>query len=574
MIKINAAVAMLKVMEAWGIDHVFGLPGGSINSTVDALHSEKERIKYIQVRNEEGGALAAAAEAKLTGKVSACFGSAGPGATHLIQGLYDARMDGAPVLVLLGQVATGAMNTYGFQELNENPMFNDVAVYNRTVTSAQNLPLIIDEAIKEAYEQNGPAVVTIPVDLGFAEIADGFRPTTATYQTGVPLPKKEQLEKALPLIAKAKQPVLYIGQGLRGGFPAIKKFCEHFNMPVAAAVLAKGIVPDDYENFLGFTGRVATKPGVEALLAADLIICAGSNMPFGRFTFNPKAKFIQIDIDVRKFGLRHEVDLAIFGDGITALEQLTEMGASRSADKWLAVSRENIKNWHAWRHSFDETDTTPLRVEPVFKELNKIAEEDAIFVSDVGNVTINSVRHIEMNGKQGFTTSGWFATMGYAVPGGIGAQMAFPDKQVITISGDGGFGMNMQEIITQAKYDLPIINIVLTNDLLGFIKPEQEQTNRAIYGVDLYDADFGKAAEAMGAEGFTITSIDQLPLAFAAAKKSHRPVVIEVKTTDEQLIPMDTMKLDPTKFSQDEIKAYQEKYVVHDMPSLAELLQK
>ncbi|MGM0238267.1 pyruvate oxidase [Enterococcus sp. AZ103] len=573
MAKINAGVAMVKVFESWGIDHIYGIPGGSFNSTMDALYKERDSVKYVQVRHEEAGAIAAAADAKLTGKVGAVFGSAGPGATHLINGLYDAQMDHVPVVALLGQVASTQMNYNSFQELNENPMFADVSVYNRTVMTPESLPHVVDEAIKAAYQNNGVAVVIIPVDFGFAEIEDLSISTAANHKTGVLQPEDTDLKEALPLIEAAQKPVLYVGQGVRGGFDAVKAFSEHFSMPVAAAVLAKGIIPDAYENFLGFAARVATKPANEALAAADLIVFVGSDFPFAAYFFNPAAKFVQIDIDATKFGRRHKTDVSILGDGANALRKLVALGKARPADKWLAANQENIKNWHAWRHSFDNDAQTPLRPEPIFKEINRIAEDDAIFVTDVGNVTVNSIRHLNMNGKQKFTTSGWFATMGYGVPGGIAAQLSYPDRQIFTLAGDGGFAMQMQDIITQVKYNLPIINIVFSNQAFGFIEAEQEDTEQQKFGVFLDDADFGKVGEALGADGFTITSYDQLEPAFTAAKASKRPVVIDIKIEDARPLPVEELILDPEKFSAEEIQAFKEKYQVHDMPTLNELLK-
>jgi pyruvate oxidase len=573
MAKINAGVAMVNVLEAWGIDHIYGIPGGSFNSTMDALYHEREAVKYVQVRHEEAGALAAAADAKLTGKVGAVFGSAGPGASHLINGLYDAQMDHVPVLALLGQVASTAMNYNAFQELNENPMFADVSVYNRTVMTPESLPHVIDEAIKAAYQQKGVAVVTIPVDFGFEEIEEAEIATAKNHKTGVVFPDETDLKAALPLIETAHQPVLYIGQGVRGNFDAIKAFSEHFSMPVAASVLAKGIVPDLYENFLGFAARVATKPANEALADADLIVFVGSDFPFGRNFFNPSAKFIQVDIDAAKFGRRHNVDQSVLGDGATALRRWVELGTARPADAWLKANQENIRNWHAWRKSFYNDESTPLRAEPVFKEINRIAEQDAVYVADVGNVTLNAIRHLEMNGEQQFTTSGWFATMGNGVPGGIAAQLTYPDKQVFTFSGDGGFAMQMQDVITQVKYNLPIINVVFSNDAFGFIEAEQEDTEQQKFGVFLEGADFGKVGEALGADGFTITEYSQLEPAFTAAKASKRPVVIDVKIKDERPLPVEALQLEPEKFSVEQINAFKEKYQVHDMPTLRELFK-
>jgi len=571
MTKINAGTAMIKVFEAWGIDHIYGIPGGSFNSTMDALYHERQSVKYIQVRHEEAGALAAAADAKLTGKVGAVFGSAGPGATHLINGLYDAQMDNVPVVALLGQVASSSMNYNDFQEMNENPMFADVSIYNRTVMSPESLPHVVDEAIKAAYKFKGVAVVTIPVDYGFAEIDEQEIATAKNHKTGVLKPDEDDLRAALPYFEQAKKPVLYIGQGLFGHFDAIDAFSKHFSMPIAASVLAKGIVPDLYENFLGFAGRVATKPANEALAEADLIVFVGSDFPFGRRFFNPDANFVQVDIDASKFGRRHQTEVSVLGDGATALRKWTEMAAPRPADAWIKANQENARNWHAWRHSFDHDSQEPLRPEPVYQEINRIAAPDALFVTDVGNVTIHSIRHLEMTGEQRFTTSGWFATMGNGVPGGIAAQLSYPDRQVFTFSGDGGFAMQMQDIITQVKYNLPIINVVFSNDSFGFIEAEQEDTEQTKFGVQLAGADFGKVGEALGAKGFTVTKEEELASVFTQAKESHGPVVIDVKIANERPLPVEELKLDPKRFSAEEIAAFKAKYQVHDLPALSEL---
>lgn len=571
MAKINAGTAMIKVFEAWGIDHIYGIPGGSFNSTMDALYHERQSVKYVQVRHEEAGALAAAADAKLTGKVGAVFGSAGPGATHLINGLYDAQMDNVPVVALLGQVASSSMNYNDFQEMNENPMFADVSIYNRTVMSPESLPHVVDEAIKAAYKFKGVAVVTIPVDYGFADIDEQEIATAKNHKTGVLQPDEDDLRAALPYFEQAKKPVLYIGQGLFGHFDAIDAFSKHFSMPIAASVLAKGIVPDLYENFLGFAGRVATKPANEALAEADLIVFVGSDFPFGRRFFNPDANFVQVDIDASKFGRRHQTDVSVLGDGATALRKWTEMAAPRPADAWIKANQENARNWHAWRHSFDHDSKEPLRPEPVYREINRIAAPDALFVTDVGNVTIHSIRHLEMTGEQRFTTSGWFATMGNGVPGGIAAQLSYPDRQVFTFSGDGGFAMQMQDIITQVKYNLPIINVVFSNDSFGFIEAEQEDTEQTKFGVQLAGADFGKVGEALGAKGFTVTKEEELASVFTQAKESHGPVVIDVKIANERPLPVEELKLDPKRFSAEEIAAFKAKYQVHDLPALSEL---
>lgn len=572
--KIPASVAMVNVLEAWGVDHLYGIPGGSFNSTMDALYEKQKTIQYIQVRHEEVGALAASADAKLTGKIGVCFGSAGPGGTHLLNGLYDAQMDHVPVLALIGQVASTSMNQFYFQELNENPIYADVSVYNRTVMTPESLPEVVDEAIKQAYEKKGVAVVTIPVDFGEVEIPATFVPN-APHKKGVILPaESSDLSAAYELIQKAQQPVLYIGQGLRGGLETIEKFVEYFSMPVAASVLAKGIIPDLAPYYLGSAARVAWKPANESLGMADLIIFAGSDFPFGKYFFNPKAKFIQIDIAASQFGRRHKTDVTILGDGKTALEKIMEKGPGRTPDKWWEANLKNIANWHEYINKFADRKDVPLRVEPIFKEINRIKEEDAIFVTDVGNSTIYAARFLEMNGHgQQFTTSGWFATMGYGVPGGIGAKLSYPKRQVFTLNGDGAFAMVMQDIITQVAYKLPIINIVFSNNSFGFIEAEQEDTKQTKYGVKLQGADFAKIAEGMGAIGYRVEDPKDLPEIFDLAKKSNCPVVIDCKIKNDRPIPVEHLTLDPEKFSQEEIAAFKERYEAEDLIPLKEFLK-
>lgn len=570
---IKSADALLNVLESWGVDHLYGIPGGSINSLMDALYDKRDKVRYIQVRHEEVGAIAAAVDAKLTGKIGVCFGSAGPGATHLFNGLYDAQMDHVPVLALIGQVSSKAMNYDAFQEMNENPMFTDVSVYNRTVMTAESLPRVVDEAIRRAYEQKGVAVVTIPVDLGAVDIPGVDISSARNHRTGVPMPDAKDIAEAVKLMEAAERPVLYIGQGIRGAKDEALALSEHFGLPIVSSVLGKGIIPDTHPDFMGMAARVATKPANEALAMSDLIVFIGSDFPFARIFFPAEAKFIQVDVDSSKLGKRHRTDVAILGDAKEAMKQMVSQGQKRTDTRWLEANRQNRKNWVAWLHRFDDRDDTPLRVEPVFKEINRIATDDAIFITDVGNTTIHVIRLLDMNGeKQQFTTSGLFATMGYGVPGGIAAKLSYPDRQVFTLSGDGAFAMVMQDVMTQVTYNLPAINIVFSNDSLGFIDAEQEDTNRAKFGVDLMGADYAKIGEAMGAKGFTVTKREELARVFDEARESTVPVVIDIKIANTRPFPAEAMVLDEEKFGKEAVDTFKKRYEVADMPMLKELL--
>ena len=571
---IKSGIAMLNVLESWGVDHVYGIPGGSFNSVMNALYEKKDTIKFIQVRHEETGAIAASAEAKITGKIGVCFGTAGPGATHLFNGLYDAQMDHAPVLALIGQVASGAMNYNSFQELNENPMFTDVSVYNRTVMTPESLPFVIDEAIRKAYEYNGVSVVTIPVDYGYMDIPNKNISSAKNHRTGKILPDKSDIAEAVKLIEAAERPVLYVGQGARGAKNEIIALSEHYSMPVVSSVLGKGVVPDSMENFMGMAGRVAVKPANEALRMSDLILFVGSNFPFARFFFPEEAKFIQVDNDSSKLGSRHKTDVAILSDAKEAIIQLVKAGKAKPVSTFLEACRINRQNWQNWIHDFEDSKETPMRPEPVFREINRVATDDAIFVTDVGNVTIFAVRYLNMNGdKQRFTTSGLFATMGYGVPGGIGAKLSYPHRQVFTICGDGGFSMVMQDVITQVKYKLPVINIVFSNASFGFIDAEQEDTKQPKYGVDIMDADYAKIAEGMGARGFSVTHPDQLKQVFDEAKQSTIPVVIDIKMNHERPFPAEAFVLDEEKYGKEAVDAFKKRYQVKNMPILKDLIK-
>ena len=569
---IKSGIAMVKVLEAWDIDHIFGIPGGSINTIMDALHSEQSNIKYIQVRHEEVGALAAVGETKMSGKIGVAFATAGPGATHLFQGLYDAKMDHVPMLALVGQVNRQTMNTDGFQEMDEVPMFGDVAFYNRNVMTAEQLPSVVDQAIKHSYEEHGPAVVTVPVDLGWMDIPDTFVPTAKDYRVNLPVASDDDIKKTLVLISQAKRPILYIGKGARGATKEVLEFAKMYQLPIASSALAKGIIPDAEDSYLKSAGRVATKPSVEALAETDLILFMGSDYPFAQFFFNPNAKFIQVDIDSSKLGKRHHTDLAILADVQSTLQKLIAVGTQQPETAWYQANIKNNQNWKQWVTKMGELDTNPLRIEPVLNEINRIAQDDAIFAVDVGNVTIEGVRFLEMNPNQSFTTSGWFATMGYALPAAIGGQVSYPNRQVFSISGDGGFGMVEQDIITQVKYNLPIINVVLSNETFGFIKAEQDDTGQSHYGVDIADADFGALGTTFGAKGFTVRTRSELTAAFDFAKTATVPVVIDVKITGDRPLPVEQLQIDPAKFSADQIQKFNDVYNSGDLVPLTQYL--
>lgn len=574
MAKISGSDAVLKVIQKWGVKHIYGLPGGSFDSTMNAIYNQRETLKYIQVRHEEAGAIAASADYKLTGKIGVCFGSAGPGAVHLLNGLYDAKEDGIPMLAIVAQVPTKRMNMDFFQAMNEEPIFDDVAVWNRTAMTAESLPMLTDEAIRQAYAHNGVAVLTIPKDFGWAEIEDNFETNAGVHTVNYPAPTAESVADAIELIKAAKSPMIYFGIGAKDAAEELKAASEKFKMPLVSSVLAKGIIEDDYPAYLGSTGRVAPKPGAEIGFSTDLILWVGNNVPFSIFLFNKKAKVIQIDIDSEKFGKRHHTNVAIQADAKKALTAINAAGEARADSAFYDAAVADKKNWDKWQASFNDSTESPVRPEPIFDVLNQEASDKAVWAIDVGNVNINFERLIRMHGDQKWATSGIYATMGFGVPAALAAKVNYPDRDVYSLSGDGAFAMLSEEILAQVKYNLHVINIVFSNETLGFIEAEQtDDTHQPLSGVDLPDTDWAKVGEGYGAVGYTVRTKAEFKQALEDAKQTDKPVVIDVKLTHAMPFTTEHMYLDDAWQDKDKIAAFVKKYDAQDLKPFSYFLK-
>ncbi|WP_430490799.1 pyruvate oxidase [Lactiplantibacillus pentosus] len=574
MAKISGSDAVLQVIQKWGVKHIYGLPGGSFDSTMNAIYNQRETLKYIQVRHEEAGAIAASADYKLTGKIGVCFGSAGPGAVHLLNGLYDAKEDGIPMLAIVAQVPTKRMNMDFFQAMNEEPIFDDVAVWNRTAMTAESLPMLTDEAIRQAYAHNGVAVLTIPKDLGWAEIEDNFETNANLHTVNYPAPTAESVADAVKLIKDAKSPMIYFGIGAKDAAEELKAASEKFKMSLVSSVLAKGIIEDDYPAYLGSTGRVAPKPGAEIGFSTDLILWVGNNVPFSIFLFNKKAKVIQIDIDSEKFGKRHHTDVAIEADAKKSLAAINAAGEAREASAFYNAAVADKQNWDNWLDGLKDSTESPVRAEPIFDVLNEEASDKAVWAVDVGNVNINFERLIRMHGDQKWATSGIYATMGFGVPAALAAKVNYPDRDVYSLSGDGAFAMLSEEILAQVKYNLHVINVVFSNETLGFIEAEQtDDSHQPLSGVDLPDTDWAKVGEGYGAVGYTVRTKAEFKQALEDAKKTDKPVVIDVKLTHAMPFTTEHMYLDDSWQDKDKIAEFVKKYDAQDLKPFSYFLK-
>ncbi|MDR3240810.1 MAG: pyruvate oxidase [Lactobacillaceae bacterium] len=575
--KIPAAVAMMKVIEAWGVNNIYGYPGGSFSSTMHALDVEKDNINFVHIRHEQVGALAASAEAKLTGKLGVAFGSAGPGAVNLLDGLYDAREDHAPVLALVGQVPSTKMNYDFFQEFNEAPIFDDVSVYNRTVMNAESLPYVVDKAIRMAYKHQGVAVVVIPVDFGWEEIDDIPYESATSYHPAdqaklLPQPTTDEINTALAMIKAAKAPVFHVGRGAFGASEELMKVSEKLQIPIITTALAKGIIPDSYVGNLGLVNRAGSISANEALNNADLVIAIGNDFPFAEnvYTSHP-FQFIQVDIDSSVIGAHHHVDLGIEADGPSFIKALLEQSEEAPKSKIYEAELAQNKDWRAYLKKLMDKETNPIEYEQVYKQIARIAEDDAVFGIDVGDNVVNTVRFLDVKPQQKWTTSALFATMGYGVPAAIAGKLAFPERQVFNIAGDGAFSMVMQDLLTETLHELPIINIITSNKTLSFIKNSQADLPMNPSGVDILDADYAKIAEGMGVVGISVHTFAELAPAFdkaVATTKEGRPVLLDIKIRDKRGFPVEAMDMDPEKTSQASVDAFKEKYDAMELKPL------
>lgn len=569
--KITASAAMLNVLKTWGVDTIYGIPSGTLSSLMDALAEDKD-IRFLQVRHEETGALAAVMQAKFGGSIGVAVGSGGPGATHLINGVYDAAMDNTPFLAILGSRPVNELNMDAFQELNQNPMYNGIAVYNKRVAYAEQLPKVIDEACRAAVSKKGPAVVEIPVNFGFQEIDENSYYGSGSYERSFIAPALNEVEinKAVEILNNAERPVIYAGYGGVKAGEVITELSRKIKAPIITTGKNFEAFEWNYEGLTGSAYRVGWKPANEVVFEADTVLFLGSNFPFAEVyqAFKNTEKFIQVDIDPYKLGKRHALDASILGDAGQAAQAILDKVNPVESTPWWRANVKNNQNWRDYMNKLEGKTEGALQLYQVYNAINKYADEDAIYSIDVGNSTQTSTRHLHMTPKNMWRTSPLFATMGIALPGGIAAKKDNPDRQVWNIMGDGAFNMCYPDVITNVQYNLPVINVVFSNDEYAFIKNKYEDTNKHLFGVDFTNADYAKIAEAQGAVGFTVNRIEDIDAVVAEAvklNKEGKTVVIDARITQHRPLPVEVLELDPKLHSEEAIKAFKEKYEAEEL---------
>ena len=569
--KITASAAMLNVLKTWGVDTIYGIPSGTLSSLMDALAEDKD-IRFLQVRHEETGALAAVMQAKFGGSIGVAVGSGGPGATHLINGVYDAAMDNTPFLAILGSRPVNELNLDAFQELNQNPMYNGIAVYNKRVAYAEQLPKVIDEACRAAVSKKGPAVVEIPVNFGFQEIDENSYYGSGSYERSfiAPALNETEIDKAVEILNNAERPVIYAGFGGVGAGDVITELSRKIKAPIITTGKNFEAFEWNYEGLTGSAYRVGWKPANEVVFEADTVLFLGSNFPFAEVyeAFKNTEKFIQVDIDPYKLGKRHALDASILGDAGQAAKAILDKVNPVESTPWWRANVKNNQNWRDYMNKLEGKTEGELQLYQVYNAINKHADQDAIYSIDVGDTTQTSTRHLHMTPKNMWRTSPLFATMGIALPGGIAAKKDNPDRQVWNIMGDGAFNMCYPDVITNVQYDLPVINVVFSNDKYAFIKDKYEDTNKHLFGCDFSNADYAKIAEAQGAVGFTVDRIEDIDAVVAEAvklNKEGKTVVIDARITQHRPLPVEVLELDPKQHSEEAIKAFKEKYEAEEL---------
>jgi thiamine pyrophosphate-dependent acetolactate synthase large subunit-like protein len=531
------------LVDDWGVRHIFSLPGDGINGIYESLRKRQDDVQLVQVRHEEAAAFAACAYAKFTGGLGVCLSTSGPGAIHLLNGLYDAKMDGASVLAITGQTYHDLIGTFYQQEVNLTHLFSDVTVYNHEVRSPSHVAALVHEAAKAALAKRGVAHVSFPTDLQHEDAPTGHvkrgldkhKPagrTTGSWVRAVPLAPDEHLEHAARILNEGTRVAMLVGSGARHATDEVIAVSERLGAPIVHAYLGKSVVPAAHPNAMGGVGLLGDRPGQLALEQCDTLLIVGSSFPY--LSYYPKpgdARAVQIDIDPERIGLRYPIDIGLPGDTQATLRALLPLlRRDGTPNDWLEQLQQEKREWKAVLRKKAEDDSVPLKPQRVAWELNKQLPDNAILCGDSGTNTTWFSRYLDIRPGMKASGSGNLATMASGFPYAIGAQFAFPDRRAVAFVGDGAFTMLMGEMLTAVKYKLPLVVVLLRNDYLGQIRWEQMAfVGNPEFGVALHNPrSFADWAINCGGQGFHVTAPAELEPAFRKAfEKTDGPTLIE-----------------------------------------------
>jgi pyruvate dehydrogenase (quinone) len=533
--ELTTADILIETLIRWDVQFVFGIVGDGINSIIEALRKRQDRIRFIAVRHEEAAAFMASGYAKHTGKLGVCLATTGPGAVHLMNGLYDAKMDSTPVLAITGSTFHDLGGTHFMQSVDTQALMRDVSIYNIAVTGPIHAGIVGNLACRSALGERGVAHLTIAKDTQAMKLgADkpsmenhGLR-TLDGLTLSHPVPDMERLKQAAALINEGRKIAILVGQGALGARDEVTQLAMKLNAPVAKALLGKGVLPDDSPYTTGGIGHLGTEPSDFIMHACDTLLILGSTMPWVDSYPNPgQARAVQIDLKPEHIGIRYPVEVPLVSDVKATVAALLPLLQPRE-DSFLKDAQSRMRDWRALLDRVCATARTPLRPQMVMRELSNQLAADAVISLDCGANTHFAARIIELKEQQKLTGTGMLATMGPGLPFAIAAQLAFPNRQSVAIVGDGGFTQLMGELVTAVKYQLPIKIIILKNNSLAEVLFEQKQLGNPTYGCELAPIDFVAFAKACGADGFRCTHPTEVTAAIRSALHSPRTSVLEV----------------------------------------------
>jgi len=556
----TVADLLIERLADWGVKTIFGFPGDGVNGIFEALRTHEKTIQFIQVRHEEAAAFAACGYAKYTGQLGVCLATSGPGGIHLLNGLYDAKCDGQPVLAITGHTFHDLIGTHYQQDVDLDKLYMDVAAYNQRVMGPAHVVNVVDEAIKTALAYRTVAHITIPKDIQDWTSSEGERSSanipkhsSDLYAAAYPLPPQKLLEAAAELINDGSKVAIMAGRGCLKAREEVLELAKTVAGPIIKPLLGKAVVPDRSPYTTGGIGLLGTAPSQDALQECDTLIIAGSSFPYLEFYPKPgKAKCIQIDIAPTRIGLRHPVDVGLIGDCRGVLRALLPLLKPKKEDSFLKKSQKRMESWNKLMEERGTRTDMPMKPQVVTYHLNKLLDRDAIVSSDSGTIATWSARYIEMRDEMQFSLSGSLATMANGLPYSIGAAVAYPDRQVVCVVGDGGLTMLMGEVATLVKYNLNVKVIVIKNDVLGEIKWEQMVLEgNPQFGVQLQPIDFAGFAANCGAAGFTIERPEEAQATLRQALAHRGPAVIQaVVDPNEPPMPGQINTEQATKFAE------------------------
>ncbi|MBW4794147.1 ubiquinone-dependent pyruvate dehydrogenase [Pseudomonas tolaasii] len=546
MAKINLAQQLATTLEQAGIKRIWGLTGDSLNGLTDALRT-MDSIEWMHVRHEEVAAFAAGAEAAATGELTVCAGSCGPGNLHLINGLFDCHRNHVPVLAIAAQIPSSEIGLNYFQETHPQELFKECSHFIELVTNPAQMPQVLHRAMRSAILNRGVAVVVIPGDVSLLEVEDKLKPWPALHAPRT-LPAEQDLQQLTEILQGSEKVTLLCGSGCAGAHDQVVALADTLGAPVVHALRGKEHVEWDNPFDVGMTGLIGFSSGYHAMLDCDTLIMLGTDFPYRQF-YPTDAKIIQVDRNPQALGRRATLDLGIAADVSETITALLPRLTRKTDRSFLETS---LKHYKKARQGLDDlaqpsNADRPIHPQYVARLLSELADDNAIFTADVGSPTVWAARYLKMNGKRRLIGSFNHGSMANAMPQAIGAQAAFPGRQVISMSGDGGFAMLMGDFISLAQLKLPVKVIVFDNSSLGFVAMEMKAAGYLDAGTELKNPDFAAMSNAMGILGIRVEQSEDLEPALRRALAHDGPVLVDVVTATQELVMPPTIKLEQAK---------------------------